>query len=259
MIFGVFEFFQKMNERILLTTITTCFRSFFGRNRRDQKSFRNYLTFRNDIFFSKIPTYFFQYLFGLLFSYSNLTFISLHYLDFYIHFLLEFFPLSIGNFIPLFYFDLYFFPILTSIFLFYFDFFSPLLPIIASSFLYLSKNSARYLIQMSLPLKIHRAKRNMYVSTFFAYLVYKESFVLSVIPNWGYLRPTKALHWHAIHLDSYAAYGASYMVVPSNFLVAEPQNHIYTWILKNQVQWTRFIDCNNQFWIWFLQATLAAR
>ena len=46
MIFGVFEFFQKMNERILLTTMTTCFCSFFGRNRRYQKSFRNYLAFR---------------------------------------------------------------------------------------------------------------------------------------------------------------------------------------------------------------------
>ena len=95
------------------------------------------MTIRNDIFFSKIPTYFFQYLFGLLFSYSNLTFISLHYLDFYIHFLLEFFPLSIGNFIPLFYFDLYFFPILTSKYLpFLFWLFSPLLPIIVIPLLF---------------------------------------------------------------------------------------------------------------------------
>ena len=45
MIFSSRQFFHKTNERILLTTMTTCFRSFFGRNRRYQKSFRNYLTF----------------------------------------------------------------------------------------------------------------------------------------------------------------------------------------------------------------------
>ena len=44
--FGVVQFLQKTNERILLTTMTICFRSFFGRNRRHQKSFRNYLTFK---------------------------------------------------------------------------------------------------------------------------------------------------------------------------------------------------------------------
>ena len=50
MIFSVFEFFQKTNERILLTTMKTCFRSFFGRNQRHQKSFRNYLTFNLQLF-----------------------------------------------------------------------------------------------------------------------------------------------------------------------------------------------------------------
>ena len=40
---------KKTNEWILLINKTTCFRSFFGRNRRNQKLFRNYLTFcQND-------------------------------------------------------------------------------------------------------------------------------------------------------------------------------------------------------------------
>ena len=49
MIFGVFKSFQKINEWILLTTMTTCFCSFFGRIRRHQKTFRNYLTFRTTL------------------------------------------------------------------------------------------------------------------------------------------------------------------------------------------------------------------
>ena len=52
MIFGVFEFFQKTNEQILLTTMTTCFHSSFGRNRRHQKSFWNYLTFSMNVWAS---------------------------------------------------------------------------------------------------------------------------------------------------------------------------------------------------------------
>ena len=49
MFFGVCGFFQKMNERNCFTTTTTCFRSFFGRIRRHQKTFRNYLTFRTTL------------------------------------------------------------------------------------------------------------------------------------------------------------------------------------------------------------------
>ena len=49
--FGVIDFLQKMNEQIRLTTMTTCFRSFFGRHPRHQKSFRNYLTFKGVSFF----------------------------------------------------------------------------------------------------------------------------------------------------------------------------------------------------------------
>ena len=50
-IFGVFEFFRKTNQRILLTTMATCFRSFFGRNWRHQKSFWSYLTFNTNWYF----------------------------------------------------------------------------------------------------------------------------------------------------------------------------------------------------------------
>ena len=39
--FGFIAFLQKTNEQIRLTTMTTCFRSFFGGNRRPLKTFRD--------------------------------------------------------------------------------------------------------------------------------------------------------------------------------------------------------------------------
>ena len=44
-LFGVLEFSQKMNERIRRSSKNEFFRSFFGRIRGYQESFRNYLTF----------------------------------------------------------------------------------------------------------------------------------------------------------------------------------------------------------------------
>ena len=46
-LFGVLEFSQKMNEQIRRSSRNEFVRSFFGRIRGYQKSFRNYLTFRN--------------------------------------------------------------------------------------------------------------------------------------------------------------------------------------------------------------------
>ena len=51
MVFGVFDFLQKTNKNKSTWGIIVCskvefFRSFFGGNRRHQKPFRNYLTFR---------------------------------------------------------------------------------------------------------------------------------------------------------------------------------------------------------------------
>ena len=44
-IFGVLKFSQKTNERIRRSSKNEFVRSFFGRIRGYQKSFRNYLTF----------------------------------------------------------------------------------------------------------------------------------------------------------------------------------------------------------------------
>ena len=47
-LFGVLEFSQKMNERIRRSSKNEFVRSFFGRIREYQKSFWDYLTFRNE-------------------------------------------------------------------------------------------------------------------------------------------------------------------------------------------------------------------
>ena len=46
-LFGVLEFSQKTNKRIRSSSKNEFVRSFFGRIRKYQKSFRNFLTFRD--------------------------------------------------------------------------------------------------------------------------------------------------------------------------------------------------------------------
>ena len=127
----------------------------------------------------------FLFLLGLLYPFTTWTFISLLSL-----FFLDFFPLFVWNFIPLFYFDFYF--------SFLFRLFFRLLPIIVIPLLFqelceISDRCYKWICHW-------KSIAQKEISTFFAYLGYKESFVVSVIPNWGYLRPSIDMQYILIHM-----------------------------------------------------------
>ena len=140
---------------------------------------------RNDLFFN----------FNLLFPIFIWTFISIFYLDFYTPSLSTwtfisvyswtFFSFSIWNFIPLFYFDFYF-----SFLFWLFSSFS----ILTISLISYNRHSSTFprtlrdiwsVLQMSLPLKIHSAKRNkLFLHTWVTKKVsYYLSYQIEVI--WG--------------------------------------------------------------------------
>ena len=126
----------------------------------------------------------------------------------------------IYNFWPRFYIVVLFpFSILTFISLFYSDFltFFRLLPIISFLYKYFSKNSTRYLCYKWVCHWKSIAQKNINI---FCISGLQRKFRTICHTK---LRLSEDMEdWHAIHLDSYAAYGSSCMVMPSNILVAEP-------------------------------------
>ena len=126
--------------------------------------------------------FYFPFLFGLLYPFTTWTFISLlslFYLDFFPLFYLEFYTLFLFR---LFYFDL-FFRLLPKI----------VIPLLFQELCEISDRCYKWICHW-------KSIAQKEISTFFAYLGYKESFVVSVIPNWGYLRPSIDMQYILIHM-----------------------------------------------------------